>query len=74
MWQGIAKLFGSNLKSEYDAEGDDAVIEEIILAIERGELVPLPREPITEKARKRLEKKKAKRAKKADKRTAKLED
>lgn len=37
-WQGLAKLFGSSLKSEYDAEGEDAGIEKICQAIERGEL------------------------------------
>ncbi len=38
IWQAIARLFGSNLKSEYDAEGEDKMIEEIMLMIERGEL------------------------------------
>jgi hypothetical protein len=37
-WQGLAKLFGSNLKTEYNAEGEDAAIEQICRAIERGEL------------------------------------
>jgi len=37
-FQGIAKLFDYNLKSEYDAEGDDRLIESIVLQIERGEL------------------------------------
>jgi len=57
MWQGVAKLIGSDLKDEYDAEGDDAIIEDIVQAIERGELKPLPREPVTTKAQKRLERK-----------------
>lgn len=35
-WQGIARIFGSNLKSEYDPEGEDADIEEIIMLIEAG--------------------------------------
>ena len=30
MWQGLARLFGHDLKSEYDPEGDDAAIEHII--------------------------------------------
>ena len=34
-WQALARLFGSNLKSEYDAEGEDRLIEEIILLIEK---------------------------------------
>lgn len=37
-WQGLAKLFGSNLKTEFDAQGEDAAIEQICRAIERGEL------------------------------------
>lgn len=37
-FQGIAKMFDYDLKSEYDAEGKDALIEEIVLKIERGEL------------------------------------
>lgn len=37
-WQGIARLFGSNLKAEYDKEGDDAMIEEIVVKIENGQL------------------------------------
>lgn len=38
MWQSLARLFGSNLKSEYDAAGDDKMIEDIILLIEAGEI------------------------------------
>ena len=37
-WQGLARLFGSNLKSEYDANGQDVQIEAIVQQIERGEL------------------------------------
>ena len=37
-WQALARLFGSNLKSEYDPYGDDRVIEDIITRIERGYL------------------------------------
>ena len=36
MWQGVARLFGSNLKSEYDADGDDRLIELAIKQIESG--------------------------------------
>lgn len=35
-WQGIARLFGSNLKSEFDEEGDDKMIEHIIMLIDNG--------------------------------------
>jgi Domain of unknown function (DUF4294) len=37
-WQGIARIFGSNLKEEYDAYGDDALIESIIREIDAGRL------------------------------------
>ena len=37
-WQAIARVFGSNLKSEYDADGEDKMIEHIILMIESGQL------------------------------------
>lgn len=37
-WQGIARIFGTNLKEEYDPFGDDAIIESIILEIEAGRL------------------------------------
>ena len=35
-WQGVARLFGANLKLEYDREGDDAVIEYLIGLYEEG--------------------------------------
>lgn len=38
MWQGLARFFGHNLKDEYDAEGDDFIIEQICERIERNEL------------------------------------
>jgi len=37
-WQGIARLFGSDLKAEYDPEGEDRVLEEIVSLIEVGYL------------------------------------
>jgi hypothetical protein len=37
-WQALARLFGSNLKSEYDPEGEDRLIEEIVILIENGQL------------------------------------
>ncbi|MBL4651544.1 MAG: DUF4294 domain-containing protein [Flavobacteriales bacterium] len=36
-WQSLARLFGHNLKDGYDAEGDQEMIEDIILRIENGE-------------------------------------
>ena len=37
-WQGLARLFGSNLKTEYEAEGQDQMIEQIVRQIESGQL------------------------------------
>ncbi|HBF88941.1 MAG TPA: DUF4294 domain-containing protein [Bacteroidales bacterium] len=37
-WQSLAKLFGSDLKTEYDAEGEDKMIEDILVRIENGQL------------------------------------
>lgn len=38
-WQGIARIFGTNLKAEYDPFGEDAAIEAIVLDIEQGILL-----------------------------------
>lgn len=37
-WQGIARLFGSDLKAEYDPVGEDKVLEQIVTMIEIGYL------------------------------------
>jgi hypothetical protein len=37
-WQGIARIFGTNLKEEYDPYGDDALIEFIIREVDAGRL------------------------------------
>ncbi len=37
-WQGMAKLFGSSLKSTYDPNGEDSQIEDIVVMIENGQL------------------------------------
>ncbi|MFW5822144.1 MAG: DUF4294 domain-containing protein [Tangfeifania sp.] len=37
-WQGIARLFGSDLKAEYDPEGEDRMLEEIVTLVEVGYL------------------------------------
>ena len=37
-WQGIARIFGTNLKEEYDPKGEDILIESIIVEIEAGRL------------------------------------
>lgn len=36
-WQGIAKLFGSDLKKPYDPEGEDALTEELVHMWEAGD-------------------------------------
>src|SRR5690606_17849324 len=59
MWQGIAQLFGNDLKGEYDAQGDDRLVESIVRRIENGELAVTPRTPRTDKATARLEKRKS---------------
>lgn len=38
MWQGVARLFGHNLKEEYQPEGRDAQIENIVQRIEDGSI------------------------------------
>ena len=35
-WQGVSKIFGQNLKSEYDREGEDRMIEQIVIYYEAG--------------------------------------
>ncbi len=37
-WQGVARIFGANLKSDYDASGDDYLIEQVVKEIEAGRL------------------------------------
>ncbi|MCX6311663.1 MAG: DUF4294 domain-containing protein [Bacteroidetes bacterium] len=36
MWQGVATIFGNNLKQDYDPYGDDANIEAVVQLIELG--------------------------------------
>ena len=35
-WQGVGRIFGHNLKSEYDKENEDRVLEQIVLYYEAG--------------------------------------
>ena len=35
-YQALAKLFGANLKLEYDPEGEDAILELIVLYYKAG--------------------------------------
>ena len=37
-WQGIAKMFGNDLKEEYDGKDKDKITERIILLVEAGQL------------------------------------
>jgi len=37
-WQGVARIFGTNLKDTYDPAGDDLYIEVIINEIETGRI------------------------------------
>jgi hypothetical protein len=37
-WQSVARIFGTNLKEEYDPYGEDALIEAIITEIDAGRL------------------------------------
>lgn len=38
LWQTLARLFGSNLKWTFDAEGEDILVNEIVIMIEKGML------------------------------------
>lgn len=35
-WQGIARLFGSNLKTKFDPQGEDKILNELIFLYEQG--------------------------------------
>ncbi len=37
MWQSVARIFGSNMKSEYDPTGEDIMIERAIKLVEAGQ-------------------------------------
>lgn len=37
-WQGMAKLFGNDLKAEYDGNDKDKIVERIITLVEAGQL------------------------------------
>jgi hypothetical protein len=37
-WQGISRLFGTNLKVKYDGEGKDYLIEKVVYEIETGRI------------------------------------
>lgn len=37
MWQGVARLFGNNMKAEYDPNGEDIMVERAIKLVESGQ-------------------------------------
>ncbi|MDO9152105.1 MAG: DUF4294 domain-containing protein [Paludibacter sp.] len=37
-WQGVARVFGSNLKMEFKADGEDKIIDRVINLVEAGQL------------------------------------
>jgi hypothetical protein len=37
-WQGFARLFGANLKSNYEKDDKDKIIERVIILVEAGQL------------------------------------
>lgn len=59
LWQGLARLFGHDLRSTYDALGEDNLTEVVVNRIERGELHAEQRKARTSKAQARLIKRKA---------------
>ena len=59
LWQGVAQLFGNDLKAEYDLAGEDRNIEHIVQRILSGELQVAERRSMTAKAHARLERRKA---------------
>lgn len=38
LWQSVARIFGSSLKSEFDSAGEDKMIEDIIIRIDSGQI------------------------------------
>lgn len=46
IWQSLARLFGSNLKLEYDPIGRDYMIEDIVVKIENGQIPYKKRERV----------------------------
>ena len=37
MWQAVARIFGNNMKSEYDASTEDIMIERAVKLVESGQ-------------------------------------
>jgi len=51
IWQTTARLYGSSMKDEYDPEGEDVWIEEMVKQIENGDLKVIERKPKTQAAK-----------------------
>ncbi len=54
-WQSIARVFGSDLKENYNPRGQDRIIEDIVLDIEMGKVDVPERTPRTERVQKVIE-------------------
>jgi len=37
-WQAVARVFGSNLKTEFDADGEDKILDELVTLYEHRQL------------------------------------
>jgi hypothetical protein len=53
-WQGVARVFGHDLKADYDPVDDERVIEDIVLDIRSGELEVPERKPKSDKVKELL--------------------
>jgi hypothetical protein len=75
IWQGVAKLFGTNLKDNYDPSSNetDAMIEEIVLRIESGQIPVEKRELQTTDAKEVLAERTKRLQRKIDRQRKKLE-
>jgi hypothetical protein len=56
-WQGVARVFGHDLKAEYDPIEDDRLVEDIVIDIESGQVEVPERRPQSDKVRKLLKEK-----------------
>lgn len=57
-WQGVARIFGHDLKARYDPIDDDRIVEDVVVDIQTGEVEVPEREPQSEKVRELLKQKK----------------
>ena len=71
MWQATVKLFGADLKHEYDPTGEDEALAKVLREIETGELTAHSRPAKTAKAKETMSKKEKKKLKKQNKKEEK---